>query len=96
MACGLPVVTTSVEALVEMTAGYTGAVLVPPGDPAALADGIRSALPLIGTAHTDPYSWAESAERYAALLNRIDAEWGRDGRDAGDREADSSLAGGMA
>lgn len=96
MACGLPVVTTSVEALVEMTAGYTGAVLVPPGDPAALADGIRSALPLIGTAHADPYSWAESTGRYAALLDRIDAGWGRDGRSPRDRVADDSLAGGMA
>jgi glycosyltransferase involved in cell wall biosynthesis len=96
MACGLPVVTTSVEALVEMTSGYTGAVLVPPGDPAALADGIRSALPLIGTAHADPYSWAQSAERYAALLDQIDAGWGRDGRSPGDRVGDGSLAGGIA
>jgi glycosyltransferase involved in cell wall biosynthesis len=96
MACGLPVVTTSVEALVEMTAGYAGAVLVPPGDPAALADGIRSALPLIGTAHADPYSWAESAERYAALLDQIDAGWGRDGADPRDRLGDNSLAGGIA
>jgi glycosyltransferase involved in cell wall biosynthesis len=96
MACGLPVVTTSVGGLVEATAGYTGAVLVPPGDPAALAGGIRSALPLIGTAHTDPYSWAQSAERYMALLDRIDAGWGRDGRSPGDRAWDSSLTGGIA
>jgi glycosyltransferase involved in cell wall biosynthesis len=96
MAWGLPVVTTTVEALAEMTAGYTGAVLVPPGDPEALADGIRSALPLIGTAHADPYSWAESADRYVALLDRIDAGWGRDSRSPGDRAWDSSLTGGIA
>ena len=57
MSCGLPVVTTSVGGLVEATAGYTGAVLVPPGDPAALAEGIRTALPLVGAAHADPHSW---------------------------------------
>ena len=96
MAWGMPVVTTSVEALVEMTAGYTGAVLVPPGDAEALADGIRSALPLIGTAHADPYSWAESAGRYLALLDRIGAGWGQDGRSPGDRAWDSSLTGGIA
>ena len=35
MSCGLPVVTTSVGELVEATASYTGAVIVPPGDPAS-------------------------------------------------------------
>jgi len=96
MACGLPVVTTSVGGLVEATASYTGAVLVPPGDPAALADGIRSALPLIGTVHVDPYSWAQAAERYAALLDRIDAGWGRDSHSPGRRVRDGSLAGEIA
>jgi glycosyltransferase involved in cell wall biosynthesis len=78
MSCGLPVVTTSVGGLVEATAGYTGAVLVPPRDPAALAEGIRTALPLIGTAHADPHSWARSAERYATLLDRLDTCWSQD------------------
>lgn len=96
MAWGLPVVTTSVGGLVEASAGYTGAVLVPPCDPAALADGIRSALPLIGTTHADPNSWARTAERYAALFDRIGADWGRDGQSPADRSADNSLAGGMA
>ena len=93
MSCGLPVVTTSVGGLVEATAGYTGAVLVPPGDPAALAEGIRTALPLVGRAHADPHSWPRSAERYAALLDRIDAGWSRDGRIPGDRAGKSSVAG---
>jgi glycosyltransferase involved in cell wall biosynthesis len=96
MAWGLPVVTTSVGGLVEATAGYSGAVLVPPCDPAALAEGIRSALPLIGTAHEDPNSWARSAERYAALLDRIDAGRSRDGRSQRDRAGESSLAGDVA
>jgi glycosyltransferase involved in cell wall biosynthesis len=95
MACGLPVVTTSVGGLVEATAGYTGAVLVPPGDAAALADGIRSALPLIGTVHPDQYSWADAAERYAALLGRIDS--GSAGNlSTRDPAPDGSLAGGIA
>jgi glycosyltransferase involved in cell wall biosynthesis len=94
MAWGLPVVTTSVGGLVEAAAGYTGAVLVPPSDPAALADGIRSALPLIGTVHADPNSWAQTAERYADLLDRIDAGWGH-GRQEG-RAEDSSLTGEIA
>jgi glycosyltransferase involved in cell wall biosynthesis len=75
MSCGLPVVATSVGGLVEAAAGYTGAVLVPPGDPAALADGIRTALPLVGETHVDPHSWARSADRYAGLLSRIDSGW---------------------
>ena len=75
MSSGLPVVTTSVGGLVEATAGYTGAVLVPPCDPTALAEGIRTALPLIGITHTDPHSWHSSARRYVSLLNRIDADW---------------------
>jgi glycosyltransferase involved in cell wall biosynthesis len=77
MSCGLPVVTTSVGGLVEATAGYTGAVLVPPCDPAALAEGIRTALPLVDKAHADPHSWARSAGRYAALLDRISSPYGR-------------------
>jgi glycosyltransferase involved in cell wall biosynthesis len=96
MGVGLPVVTTSVGGLVEATAGYTGAVLVPPGDPVALADGIRAALPLIGTAHADPHSWARSAERYAALLNRIDAGWGRGGQRSRDRLGEKNFAGEIA
>ena len=90
---GLPLVTTSVGGLVEATAGYTGAVLVPPGDPAALADGIRTALPLVGAMHADPQSWRRNAERYAALLDRIDAGWSRDGPIPAEQTVKSSVAG---
>jgi len=96
MAWGLPVVTTSVGGLVEASAGYTGAVLVPPCDPAALADGIRSALPLLGTKHVDPNSWAHTAERYTRLLDRIGAGWVRDGRSRADAVRDGTLAEGIA
>jgi glycosyltransferase involved in cell wall biosynthesis len=93
MAWGLPVVTTAVGGLVEATAGYTGAVLVPPGDPAALAEGIRNALPLIGRFHTDPHSWRRSSERYAALLTRVDADWSWETPESGGRSDSASSPG---
>jgi glycosyltransferase involved in cell wall biosynthesis len=93
MSWGLPLVTTSVGGLVEATAGYTGAVLVSPGDPAALAEGIRTALPLVGAIHEDPHSWRRNAERYAALLNRIGAGWSCDGRIPAEHTVRSSVAG---
>jgi glycosyltransferase involved in cell wall biosynthesis len=64
-----------------------------PGDPAALADGIRTALPLVGAMHADPHSWRRNAERYAALLDRIDAEWSRDGPIPAEQTVKSSVAG---
>jgi glycosyltransferase involved in cell wall biosynthesis len=85
MSSGLPVVTTSVGGLVEATASYTGAVPLPPCDPAALAQGIRTAPPLTDKPHADPHSWAQDAERYSAVLDRIDAVWSRDGRVSGDQ-----------
>jgi glycosyltransferase involved in cell wall biosynthesis len=93
MSCGLPVVTTTVGGLVEATAGYTGAILVPPGDPAALAEGIRTALPLVDRVHVDPHSWSRSAERYGALLDRIEARWSKDGRTPEDRAEKRGVAG---
>jgi glycosyltransferase involved in cell wall biosynthesis len=93
MNLGLPLVTTSVGGLVEATAGYTGAVLVPPGDPAALAEGIRTALQLVGETHADPHSWSGNAERYAALLDRV-AGWGG-GRIPVEHRAESGEAGGV-
>jgi glycosyltransferase involved in cell wall biosynthesis len=91
MSWGLPVVTTSVGGLIEATASYTGAVLVPPGDSAALANGIRTALPLMDGAHADPHSWSRSADRYAVLLDRIDAGWSQAARIPVDRPAASSV-----
>lgn len=93
MSWGLPVVTTSVGGLVEATEGYTGAVLVPPSDPAALADGIRSALPLLGRPHADPHSWSRSADLYEALFNRIGAGVARQVPSLHTRNADAELPG---
>jgi glycosyltransferase involved in cell wall biosynthesis len=71
IALGLPVVTTSVGGLVEATAGYPGAVLVPPQDAHALAEGIRQALPLVGIQHHDVRSWSHTAERFDALFDAL-------------------------
>lgn len=67
MASGTPVVTTTAGSLPEVAGG--AAVLVPPGDPAALADGIEQAL-------TDPSSWHAAGLANAARF-RWDALAGR-------------------
>jgi hypothetical protein len=93
MGCGHPVVAASVGELVEATASYTGAVIVPPGDPGALAERIRTTLPLVKRAHADPHSGPRSAERCAAPLARIDAGWSRDGRIPRGRTGKSGVVG---
>ena len=70
LACGRPVVTTTVSSLPE--AGGDAALLVPPGEPAALADGLARALRLgpeelaRGPAHASLFTWAETAARTVA------------------------------
>jgi hypothetical protein len=51
-----------------------------PAEPVRL---LRTALPLMNKAHADPHSWAQDAERYSALLNRIDTARNPDGRFSG-------------
>jgi len=74
MAAGLPVVVTAVGGLVEATKDYSGAVLVPPEDPAALAAGIVRAAELVGSEHVDRFTWRDVAARYDEVLA---AAWGR-------------------
>ena len=71
MSLGLPVVVTAVGGLVEAAAEYSGAVMVPPCDPAALADGIRRARQLAGRRHDDPHSWEVSARRFDELFTTL-------------------------
>lgn len=52
----------------EAPAGYTGAVLVPPCAPVALAAGIRTAATLAGERHADRHSWSTTADRLAAVI----------------------------
>lgn len=73
MTHGMPVVTCAVGGLVEAAAGYTGAVLVAPRDPAALAAGIRKGVALVGQRHQDPHSWAANTRRYRQLFAHVGA-----------------------
>jgi len=76
MACGTPVVATDVTALREVSGG--AAILVPPGDDAALAaelaalaedPGARAAARARGLARAATFSWATAAERLWALAH---------------------------
>jgi len=70
MASGLPVVTTDVPALAEVTRDYTGAVLAQPGDAASLAGAMKAAQALVGGTHRDPHSWEANVSRYRELFER--------------------------
>ena len=69
MAEGLPTVVTAVGGLVEATRGYAGAVLVEPGDPAALCDGITAARALVGRTFPDARSWDDTRAAMRSLLS---------------------------
>jgi len=73
MSCGLPVVVSDLPTLAEAAAGYTGAVLVPPADPKALAAGIERARRLTGRRHADARSWTDTVAGYDDLLARCRA-----------------------
>jgi len=70
LACGRPVVSTTASSLPE--AGGAAALLVPPGDVAALADGLTQALRqppealARGPAHAALFTWGETAARTTA------------------------------
>ena len=68
MSHGLPVVVGAVGGLVEAVEGYEGAVLVPPGEPAAVRDGLRRAAALAGRRFGTGRDWSEIAPRYASAL----------------------------
>ena len=73
---GLPVVVTAVGGLVEAVQDYEGAILVEPGDPAALAKAIQRARCLAGRRFHNPCDWATTAERYRMLFRGLDADRG--------------------
>jgi glycosyltransferase involved in cell wall biosynthesis len=68
---GLPIVVTNVGGLPEAASGYAGAVLVPPGDPAMLREGLVKAATMVGQKFPDPRSWHDTgaAIRVAAAVN---------------------------
>ncbi|WP_084598541.1 glycosyltransferase [Actinoplanes subtropicus] len=71
MSHGLPVVVTAVGGLIEAAGDYPGVRFAPPADPAALAQAIRQATPLIGRRHHDPSSWERTVLAYDDLLTQI-------------------------
>jgi glycosyltransferase involved in cell wall biosynthesis len=71
MSWGLPVVVTHVGGLIEAVAGYDGAILVPPGDPAALRSALLEVAKLRGKRYTDLHSWEHTATRYHELLDAL-------------------------
>ena len=78
MACGTPVVAADVTSLPEVV-GDAG-ILVRPGDPDALADGVRRAiaesdrLVAAGLVRASGYRWSVTAERAAAVYAEVLAE----------------------
>jgi glycosyltransferase involved in cell wall biosynthesis len=71
MSNGLPLVITAVGGLPEAVADYEGAILVPPHDPVALRDAIRTLPPLRGRRYRDPHSWDRTVTRYGELLEKL-------------------------
>ena len=75
MASGTPVVATTVGAVPEVAGD--AAILVEPGDPAALAEGIRLAMAdrerfvMAGLARAKQFSWAETARRTLAVYREL-------------------------
>ena len=69
MGRGLPAVVTRVGGLVEATARYSGVVLVEPGSPAALAEGINRAAALVGQRFTGVSTWANTVRCYSELFD---------------------------
>jgi glycosyltransferase involved in cell wall biosynthesis len=93
MACGTPVVASAVGALPEVVGLTGGGVLVPPGDPDALAQSIadlmarpetRSQLGKLGCTRVDEvYAWPRVAHATAsAYLEFIEEFWNSRGRPA--------------
>ena len=74
MGYGLPIVMTDVGGNAEAAEGYAGVVLVPPGDPEALLGAIQTLPDLAGREFDHPQSWANTAEAYERLFDRLDAQ----------------------
>jgi glycosyltransferase involved in cell wall biosynthesis len=71
MSCGLPVVVTPVGGMIEALAGYDGAILVPPRDPAALQSALLQVAKLRGKRYTDPHSWEHTVAGYQRLFDAL-------------------------
>lgn len=68
MSHGLPLVVTEVGGLPEATAGYQGAITIPPADPIALGAALQRASRLRGQRFADPQSWERTVGRFLELF----------------------------
>lgn len=73
MGYGLPIVMTDVGGNAEAAEGYAGIILVPPGDPDALAAALPQAAALAGQRFAHPHGWEHTAQAYEALFDRLAA-----------------------
>ncbi len=80
MACGIPVIATAVDGNPEQLDDGKAGILVPPGDPAALAETmqkvgrdrhLRDTLAERAKARANNYTWAGLADRYEELYDEI-------------------------
>jgi glycosyltransferase involved in cell wall biosynthesis len=78
MASGLPVVSTTATAIPEVVPHGRAGLLVPPRDPAALAEALHTLLTdsalqarcrAFGREHVGPFSWDRVAERFLAAVS---------------------------
>jgi glycosyltransferase involved in cell wall biosynthesis len=65
------VVTTNVGGLAEVAEQYEGAVIVEPGDPAALVAGILEAQELAGREFADPFQWTATLAEYESVFSAL-------------------------
>jgi glycosyltransferase involved in cell wall biosynthesis len=72
MGYGLPIVMTDVGGNAEAAQGYEGVLLIPPAEPAPLADALRRLPPLTGARYAHPHSWGHTAAAYEGLFERLD------------------------
>jgi glycosyltransferase involved in cell wall biosynthesis len=72
MSNGLPLIITSVGGLPAAVADYDGALLVPPHDPAALANAIRLIPEMGGQRFKDPHSWDRTVALYEGLMRDVE------------------------
>ena len=81
MGYGLPVVATNVGGLAEAAAQYGGAELVEAGSPVALIEGIRRARVLTAGSFTYGQRWADSADAYRDIFDRLTEDAQRSDRE---------------
>lgn len=73
LACGTPVVVSAVDGLPEVVNRLEPPVVVPPGDPVALAERLSRPLPDRSAcrAHAEGYSWLGAVERHSELYEEL-------------------------